>query len=111
LPWLFLRAAVFPQLLFLIYPDTAIHATLRSLRKLLGSMSVKIVLRDKQSGMYYRGQANWARNAYDALTFNNILEAEEFCRSQNLTGLQVIQQSGYFHRPLRYAQQRAATRD
>jgi len=74
-------------------------------------MRVKIVLRDKQSGLYYRGQAHWAKNAYDALTFSNILEAEEFCRSQNLTGLQVIQQSGYFHRPLRYAQQGVATLD
>jgi hypothetical protein len=74
-------------------------------------MRVKIVLRDKQSGLYYRGQLHWARNAYDALTFNNILEAEEFCRSQNLTGFQVIQQTGYFHQPLRYAPKNAAAQD
>lgn len=74
-------------------------------------MRVKIVLRDKQSGLYYRGQLHWARNAYEALTFNNILEAEEFCRSQNLTGLQVIQQTGYFHRPLCYGSRNAASPD
>ena len=67
-------------------------------------MRVKIVLRDKQSGLYYRDDMQWAKNAYDALTFNNILEAEEYCRLENLTGLQVIQQTGYFHRPLCYAQ-------
>ena len=72
-------------------------------------MRVKIVLRDKQSGLYYRSEAHWAKNAYDALTFNNILEAEEFCRSENLTGLQMIQQVGYFHRPLRYTQHPPAT--
>jgi hypothetical protein len=70
-------------------------------------MRVKIVLRDKQSGLYYRGHAHWAKNAYEALTFNNILEAEEFSRAHNLTGLQLIQQSGYFHRPLRSAPERA----
>lgn len=74
-------------------------------------MRVKIVLRDKQSGLYYRNHLHWARNAYDALTFNNILEAEEFCRTENLTGLQVIQQTGYFHRPLRYASEKVAPRD
>ena len=74
-------------------------------------MRVKIVLRDKQSGMYYRCEEHWAKNAYDALTFNNILEAEEFCRSRNLTQLQVIQQTGYFHRPLCYTQQSVAGRD
>jgi hypothetical protein len=68
-------------------------------------MRVKIVLRDRHSGLYYRGQAEWAGNAYDALTFNNILEAEEFCRAQRLENVQLIQQSGYFHRPLRYDRQ------
>ena len=66
-------------------------------------MRVKIVLRDKKTGRYFRGPAQWASNAYDALTFRNILEAEEFCREHNLADLQVIQQSGYFHRPLLYA--------
>ena len=65
---------------------------------------MKIVLRDKESGRYYRGHSHWVSNAYDALTFQNILEAEEFCRMHNMTGMQLIQQSGYFHRPLRYAQ-------
>ena len=74
-------------------------------------MRVKIVLRDEQSGLYYRGDAHWVKNGYDALTFNNILEAEEFSRTQNLTGLQVIQQSGYFHRPLRYAGHRISAED
>ena len=66
-------------------------------------MRVKIVLRDKESGQYYRAHSQWVSNAYDALTFQNIIEAEEFCRTHNLEGLQLIQQSGYFHRPLRYA--------
>ena len=67
-------------------------------------MRVKIVLRDKESGQYYRGQSQWVKNGYDALTFQNIIEAEAFCRSNNLTGLQLIQQSGYFHRALRHVQ-------
>jgi len=71
-------------------------------------MQVKIVLRDKQSGLYYRNHAEWASNGYDALTFNNILEAEEFCRTHHVQNVQLIQQSGYFHRPLRYARQKAA---
>jgi hypothetical protein len=66
-------------------------------------MRVKIVLRERDSGKYYRGDAQWVSNPYDALTFQNIIEAEEFCRTHGLTDLQVIQQSGYFHRPLRYA--------
>jgi hypothetical protein len=66
-------------------------------------MRVKIVLRDRISGKYFRGPGEWVSNAYDALTFKNIIEAESFCRSHGLNGLQVIQQSGYFHRPLRYA--------
>lgn len=69
-------------------------------------MRVKIVLRDKQSGQYYRDDAVWATNAYDALTFNNILEAEAFCRAHQLEGVQLIQQSGYFHRPLRYPREK-----
>jgi hypothetical protein len=68
-------------------------------------MRVKIVLREKDSGRYFRGHSEWATNAYDALTFQNILEAEEFCRTHDLTHLQVIQQSGYFHRPLCYRDQ------
>jgi hypothetical protein len=44
----------------------------------------------------------WVMNPYDALTFRNILEAEEFCRSHSLDHLQLIQQSGYFPRPLCY---------
>jgi hypothetical protein len=65
-------------------------------------MHVKIVLRDRESGHYYRGPLEWVRNPYDALTFPNILEAEEFCRANSLLHLQLIQQSGYFQRPLRH---------
>jgi hypothetical protein len=65
-------------------------------------MRVKIVLREKLSGKYYRGPEDWVTNAYDALTFRNIIEAEDFCRAHELKGIQFIQQSGYFHRPLRY---------
>jgi len=70
-------------------------------------MQVKIVLRDKESGQYYRSHRQWVTNPYDALTFRNILEAEEFCRKQALGNLQYIQQSGYFPRPLRYAAEKA----
>ena len=73
------------------------------------SMRVKIVLREKQSGLYYQGDGQWASNGYEALTFNNILEAEQFCRARRLEGLQLIQQSGYFHRPVRYARQKGGT--
>ena len=66
-------------------------------------MRVKIVLRDKESGRYYRGPSELVQNAYDALTFQNILEAEEFYRDHSLADVQIIQQSGYFHRPLRYS--------
>ena len=66
-------------------------------------MRVKIVLRDKESSRYYRGPAELVHNAYDALTFQNILEAEEFCREHSLADVQIIQQSGYFRRPLRYS--------
>ena len=65
-------------------------------------MQIKIVLRDRQSGRYYRSPLEWVVNPYDALTFRNILEAEEFCRRRSLNHLQLIQQSGYFPRPLRY---------
>ena len=66
-------------------------------------MQVKVVLRDRETGQYYRSHLQWVTNPYDALTFRNILEAEEFCRTQSLLHLQLIQQSGYFPRPLRYA--------
>jgi hypothetical protein len=65
-------------------------------------MRVKIVLRNKEDGRYYRGPGEWVTNPYDALTFQNIIQAEDFCRAHELDGLQLIQQSGYFHRPLRY---------
>ncbi|HWN96839.1 MAG TPA: hypothetical protein VNT99_17555 [Methylomirabilota bacterium] len=65
-------------------------------------MQVKIVLRDRESGQYYRGHSQWVKNGYDALTFQNIIEAEEFCRTHHLPGMQLIQQSGYFHHPLRH---------
>ena len=68
-------------------------------------MRVKIVLREPDGGKYYRGDAEWVSNPYDALTFQNIIEAEAFCRTRGLANLQLIQQSGYFHRPLRYAPQ------
>jgi len=72
-------------------------------------MRVKIVLRDRETGRYFRDHHLWVTNPYDALTFRNILEAEEFCRAQSLPRLQVIQQSGYFPRPLRYMPQKAKT--
>jgi hypothetical protein len=59
-------------------------------------MQVRIVLRDPETGLYYRAASQWARNAYDALTFCNIIEAEAYCRVHALRGLQCIQQSGYF---------------
>ena len=65
-------------------------------------MRVRIVLRDKKTGMYFRDQHHWANNAYDAITFQNILEAEEFCRSHALSDVQVIQQSGLFFRSPKY---------
>jgi hypothetical protein len=68
-------------------------------------IQIRIVLRDRQSGFYYRDATEWVTTPYDALTFRNILEAEEFCRLHSLDGLQLIQQSGYFPRPLRYARQ------
>ncbi len=66
-------------------------------------IQIRIVLRDRNSGLYYRGPDESVSNPYDALTFRNILEAEEFCRSHSFEHLQLIQQSGYFPRPLRYA--------
>ena len=66
-------------------------------------MQIKIVLRDRHSGRYYRSPLEWVANPYDALTFRNILEAEAFCGCHSLSDLQLIQQSGYFPRPLRYA--------
>ena len=65
-------------------------------------MAIRTVLRDRASGLYYRGPAEWGTNPYDALTFRNILEAEEFCRINSCEHLQLIQQGGYFPRPLRY---------
>lgn len=59
-------------------------------------------MRQRESGLYYRGKGDWVSNAYDALTFANILEAEAFCRLRQLGDLQVIQQSGYFFRAPRY---------
>jgi hypothetical protein len=66
-------------------------------------IQIRIVLRDRTSGFYYRDAAEWVTNPYDALTFRNIIEAEEFCQMHSLDHLQLIQQSGYFPRPLRYA--------
>lgn len=62
-------------------------------------MRVKIVLRDRSTGLYYRGDRHWVRNGYDALTFSNVLDAEAFCRARGLKDLQLIQQQGYFFRP------------
>jgi len=66
-------------------------------------IQIRIVLRDRHSGLYYRSPEESVTNPYDALTFRNILEAEEFCRLHSFEHLQLIQQSGYFPRPLRYA--------
>lgn len=63
----------------------------------------RIVLRDRNNGFYYRSPDESVTNPYDALTFRNILEAEEFCRLHSFEHLQLIQQSGYFPRPLRYS--------
>ncbi len=60
------------------------------------TMCVRIVLRDRESGLYFREGDQWVGNAYDALTFSTILDAEAFCRQHRLTGMQIIQQSGYF---------------
>jgi hypothetical protein len=63
-------------------------------------MRVKIVLRDRSSGLYYRGERDWVRTGYDAMTFSNIIDAEAFCRAHHLGDLQFIQQQGYiFRRP------------
>ena len=69
-----------------------LHCSLRS----VPFMQVRIVLRDPDTGLYYRSPEAWARNGYDALTFSNIIEAETFCRTRGLRGLKCIQQSGYF---------------
>lgn len=61
-------------------------------------MRVRIVLCDRSTGLYYRGENHWARNGYDALTFANILDAEAYCREHGLHGMQLIQQSGHFFR-------------
>ena len=71
-------------------------------------MQVRIVLRDRTTGLYYRGENQWVRNGYDALTFANIIDAEAFCRAQGITELQCIQQSGYFFRTPRYHSHKAA---
>jgi hypothetical protein len=65
-------------------------------------MRVRIVLRDRATGLYYRGAHQWVRNGYDALTFANIIDAEAFCRAEGLADLQCIQQSGYFFRTPQY---------
>ncbi len=62
-------------------------------------MRMKIVLRDRSTGLYFRGEKNWVRNGYDALTFRNVLDAEAFCHTHGLDELQLIQQQGYFFRP------------
>lgn len=61
-------------------------------------MQVRIVLRHRTTGLYYRGAHQWVRNGYDAMTFLNIIDAEAFCRAHELSELQCIQQHGYFFR-------------
>ena len=61
-------------------------------------MRVKIVLRDRSTGLYYKSEHNWVRNGYDAMTFSNIIDAEAYCRAQGLRDLQFIQQQGHFFR-------------
>jgi len=52
---------------------------------------MKVVLRHKKTGHYYHAPGEWVRRADNALTFENVHAAKEFCRQEHLLEVQAVQ--------------------
>jgi hypothetical protein len=51
---------------------------------------MRILLQQKDTGLYFEDIAQWAENSEEAMDFVSSTAAIEFCAANKLTGLQIV---------------------
>lgn len=51
---------------------------------------MRILLQQKETGLYFKDVGAWARNSSEAMDFVNSTAAIDFCVSNKLNGIQVV---------------------
>ncbi len=51
---------------------------------------MRIILQQKDSGLYFKGLNVWVRNSLEAVDFVNSTAAIEFCAQERLAGVQLV---------------------
>jgi len=66
---------------------------------------MKVVLRHKATGHYYRAPGQWVRRADNALAFEDVADARKFSRSHRLARAQAVYRLAPYLLPLLHEQQ------
>ncbi len=53
-------------------------------------MAMRILLQQKETGLYFKGPEVWTRNSAEAADFVSSTKAMEFCAANNLAGVQLV---------------------
>jgi len=51
---------------------------------------MRILLQQKETGLYFKDINSWTEDTLDAMDFLNSTEAMDFCKSNNLAGVQLV---------------------
>ncbi|HKS36076.1 MAG TPA: hypothetical protein VJW76_02730 [Verrucomicrobiae bacterium] len=54
---------------------------------------MQILVQNAESSKYFKGDNEWIQSADEALDFEDVPSAIEYCRKHNLSGVQVIVRS------------------
>ena len=68
---------------------------------------MKVVLRHKATGRYYRSAGQWVRRADNALAFKDVDTAREFCRAHRLGEAQPVHRLAAYLMPLLHRTRRS----
>lgn len=51
---------------------------------------MRILLQQKETGLYFKDINSWTDDTLDAMDFMNSTEAMDFCKSNNIEGVQLV---------------------
>ena len=55
-----------------------------------GSDSMKVVLQQRATELYYQGEGRWVKDASQAFNFGNSLEAIDYCVTRQISGVEIV---------------------
>jgi hypothetical protein len=55
-----------------------------------GSDSMKVILQERATELYFQGEGQWVKDASEAFNFGNSLEAIDYCVTRQISGVEIV---------------------